>query len=99
MTLHEMLDEALATTKTDEELALAVVRTPILATALRLATMTEEQVNEQLDYGQNTLRVMQRKSEHFPAPLNLGKRWVRTEILDYQKHHPRRGAQRPHSSP
>lgn len=94
MTLHEMIDEALARTHTDEELALALIRSPILATALRLATLTEEQVRQQLDYGQNTLRVMQRKSEHFPIPLDFGKRWVRSEILNYQHHHPRRGAPR-----
>lgn len=99
MTLHDMLDDALASTTTDEELALALVRSPILATALRLATMTEDQVREQLDYGKNTLRVMQNKSEHFPVPLDLGKRWVRPEILDYQQHHPRRGGQRHHNTP
>lgn len=87
--LTELVRQALNDSGSEAELAQALAAAPILSRVLETATMTDEQVQQALNYAPGTLKAIRRKSASFPTPAVEGRRWRRAEVAAYRDTHAR----------
>lgn len=87
--LTDLVRQALREAGSEAELAQALAAEPVLSRVLEHATMTDEQVQQALNYAPGTLKAIRRKSSTFPTPAVEERRWRRAEVAAYREAHAR----------
>lgn len=90
MTLIALVRYAVETAENDEDLAKKLADKDILDTILQRGTLNAQEVTALLGYGNDTLRVLAKRSKAFPPPVVTGKRWCVADIHTYQQKHARK---------
>lgn len=88
--LLEIVAAALAASDTDDALAQALVTTGAVTAALDRATLSDGQVQDQLDYAPGSFRAAAARFHAFPDPVSPGRRWSREAIDHYASTHRRK---------
>jgi DNA-directed RNA polymerase specialized sigma24 family protein len=81
--LRAALRQALATSSTDEQLAVALVRSGAYAEITDIATVSSKQIAQQLGIQQASVRKLAHRAGSFPPPVVAERRWASEKIEQY----------------